>query len=653
MKRRRYSSFLWGSLFSLLIVVALVLLPAASAPAQNDLCLTNNIGGLAGLPTIDGIVEGYTGPGGVQYDPGWNRAVRVNLSANLGVSRSAVFQMGRSSTDVYISFVVDTPVPGGDNHIVLVLSTDGNTAHDWRIHVQPFDSSTAGAGFEGSNEPPHAVTYWRNSTTWNNAGATATVASPGFWLKDNIRFSKAGSRWAIEIKIPRETNSANAGLDDKIYFPATGEFDFYANILSTSFLSGVFYQDPWPPGNIITAGAASSDLTRNTPNDTQWGTVSFNDRSVCKGVSLASSNVGVYDPTNPGVIINEILRYEPSGSFPETTIAQCQALTDNHNWPGTKGPLNTFVARPFNEMTSIDAKVSATFKVANWGIPGVSQWRDIGEIAGGLSLTPSTVANNPTPEATIIPSGYGNLTSTWELSYKQSCMFSKVPHQCIQVELDSSDGGDTIFLNKSVQRNMDFVQASAFSRDAEISAIGYGNPPAGRTAHEFLLSVNTKVQRYERDGGYYVPVGFKMPLITWQGKPASDTTRKKGERVVPDWSRISWDKIPIPFPYFDIKISEAMTWITRGYRKTGQYLVINGQEYEYAEYVGGFGYVVAHEGSVAKWTEKLVGENGELKPTKQKGLYSIEIPPGEVRRVATKVKAVEPTGIRKCFDWLR
>jgi hypothetical protein len=461
MKDFKVSQKRYTILFMLMLGIVMGMVCSIPAQAQNDLCVSE-IGGLASTPTIDGKVED---------DAGWNGATRVNLSADLGGTRSAVFQIGKDRTNVYISFVVDAPVPGTDNTIVLGLSTDGNPTDDWRIHIRPFGTGIV----DGFNQVPYVVTYWRNSATWNTTGAIGTVAAPGFWLKDNIRFSKTPSYWAIEIKIPM----------NKIYFPTgTGSgdtFKLYANVLSTNILWGTYTQDPWPSG-ILIIPTTSFLLTRSTPSPALWGTLSLFYRSTCSGVSLVWNNI---------VITSNIRSYSPPGGFPETNMTQCVALPNDYLWPGTKGPLNIFVAKPYNGMSG-SKPVRAEFRIANWGIPGPNSWEPIGEVMG--ALIPPAANPNPTPEEIIANGSYGDLTSNWNLSYKQSCLYSHNRHQCIQVNLDSTDPS-TIFLNKSVQKNMNFVSASTFTRDAEISAKGYGAPPEGRSKHGFLITVDTEAIR--------------------------------------------------------------------------------------------------------------------------------------------------------------
>ena len=140
------------------------------------------------------------------------------------------------------------------------------------------------------------------------------------------------------------------------------------------------------------------------------------------------------------------------------------------------------------------AKVSASFRLANWGIPGAAAFSALGTpvpagcdpLNGGAQC--AGVNNNPTPETPINAGLSGDYQTTWALHYKQSCFYKMREHQCIHVDMDSNDPG-TRFLNKSVERNMDFVPASTFSQTAYING-NQGPLPSGRTAHRFLLQLD-------------------------------------------------------------------------------------------------------------------------------------------------------------------
>ncbi len=596
-KHQRILCAMFRTLFIGPILMALLFQSVTPVLAgENDACVPA-LGGFGLLPNVsDGIVDG---------DTGWSGALRINLNAGTGTTRTAVFQAGRSSTDMYLSLVVDTPAPGVDNTIVIALSTDGNAANDWRIDIKPWDTAVT----NGSSQTPHIITYWRNSDPtngWNNASATATTAGPGFWLKDNTRFSKVGSRWSIEMKIPMTTTVASAGQSTQIYFPSAGTFRLYVNALSTSTLLGTVYQAPWPTNGQITAAGF---LDRLTPPVTSWGTVSFNDRAECTGVSLAQNDIGVQDPNSPSQITNKIQYFDPSqhpGATPfPPNINDCNTSTGT----GT-GPVNTFIARPRNSMATDAPGVFATFKIANWGVPGASQWQPL--------PTPA----NPTTAATPVPgnNGSADLTTTWALTYQQSCVYSKanfyygLPHQCILATIDSNDAS-VRFLNKSVYRNMDFESASVVSQDAEISAKGYGPPPQCRSAQEFVITVDSQTQKYDlRDNAFISVNSLKSSL-----EPA-ETAR-------------------IPLDKFRKGLSEATIWIARAYRKTCTALIINGTPYEYAETVGSFGYVVGHAGQAIGWAQNFTGKG--LEPQREAGVYTMKITPETVATVNTTIVAVD------------
>ena len=596
---------------------------AARAQA-NDLCIPA-IGGLAGTPTIDGVVGSFSQP--VRNDLGWNNAYRVNLSADMGVTRAAAMQMGRTGTDVHVAFSIGAPAPGADNTIVLALSTTTSSAQDWRIHIKPFDNSTF--AINKTDAQPLSVTYWRDSSKWNGTG-TGAANTAATLLDDDatgkrVRFSRVGGTgvgagyWEIEIRIPIETNATSAGSNSKVYFPSSGTFSLYANVLSTSSVTGTHIQDPWPPGRTVsppaeTVSGTSKLLTRNTPTKDKWGTASFNQRDdACTGVSLQLTDVGVKNPSMTSAIIGDI-RAVNSVTH---TLAQCldnTTVPNGYLWDATKGLLNTFVAKPLNGMGA-DAKVGAKFYVADWGIS--SEWSEIGELAGGRTLVPPTVTLNPTAEALITNGLKGDLISTWQLSYRQSCLYlrSNGGHHCIQVELESSDPA-TRFLNKSVQRNMDFVPASMFSRDAQISAKGRGPAPPGRSQHEVLLMVESAVQDYVRDGDTYFASG-----------------QRTGVRY-PEFKQIAAANFPKG-------MNQATTWIARGYLKRGTTVNINGTDYEYAEYMGGFGYIAGHAGPVNIWRAWLEGAL-VAQPVGDGNVYVLQVPVDGRATVKTTIFAVGP-----------
>ncbi|HEV2801606.1 MAG TPA: porin family protein [Pyrinomonadaceae bacterium] len=594
-------------------LVCLMSVPVVATPT--DMCVPSISGGLTGVPTIDGVIEGYSGPGTVNNDPGWEGVTRVNLldntGPNMGTLAAAKFQMGRDANFLYLGFVVGVPTPGANSHIVVGLATKaGDPATDWRFHIKPFDASTADPTFTNLNQTPNSIVWWRDSTTWNTAGAVAHVVGAGEWPLQNTRFAKSGNQYSVEMRIPIHSSAGNAGGDTAVFFPTTGTFRVYVNVLSTSVVNQMTTtQDPWPAGVIVVPGM-STFLERNTPDVTQWGTVSFNDRPECDGVTLSWNQIGVDNPAAPGNLISSIRRYDPpgAGTFTETE-AQCAALAPDFQWPTLQGLPNAFVAKPFNGMVGTQAKVSATFRLANWGIPGTTEWTKLGEANPPLvptPLNPADVTNNPAPQQTINAGATGNLVANWTLSYRWSCLYKHRPHQCIQVDLDSNDPA-TRFKDKSAQRNMDFVPASRFEQRARISG-NQGELPPNRDEHEFLIRVETDQQG------------------RLEGRDERTPRRLQ-------WQELAEEAIE----HFGKGVTNLGTFIARGTLKTGKTINMGGVEHEYVRRVGDFGYVAGHTGPITGWRFEFAGQ--ELKRLSD-DLYVINVKPGGEAFVNTVIETL-------------
>jgi hypothetical protein len=96
------------------------------------------------------------------------------------------------------------------------------------------------------------------------------------------------------------------------------------------------------------------------------------------------------------------------------------------------------------------------------------------------------LANNPSAAVNLNPDDTPLSTASWfpvpNSSTFDPSVLGSHPHECIMVKLDATGAAgapstNTVFLNNTVVQNMDFVSASAFKREAEISAKGYPLPP--------------------------------------------------------------------------------------------------------------------------------------------------------------------------------
>jgi hypothetical protein len=582
------------------------------------------VGGLAGVPDVtDGIVDGYNGPG-IISDAGWNNATRWNLSGDHGATRAAQFQAGISGSSLYLSWVIDTPMSTQDDTIVVGISPNtGNAAHDWRIYIQPFDV----ARVPGKSQVPLKVTWWRNSSTWNTGGAVPHAATPADWPKANTRFSinfppgggpGVGSRWALEMLVPITNNVADVGSDAAVYLPNPGEFKFFTAVLSTlSSVTPMVVQDPWPAGKIICDTSpcpVDHFLTHNMPDvATFWGVASFNSRPTCDGVSISYADIGLDFP--PGTMSYEIRPYTGPFDPADNTELKCLALAWDTR-PADKGPVNTFIAKPLNEMAG-PAKVFALFRFAPWGMPGVNDFDPLGAPAEQTMPPPAAkvyvgVTNNPTPQATINAGLKGSLTAQWQMSYKQSCAFRFRQHGCMQVDIDSTDPA-THFKNKSTQINLNFKYSSSFAQEALISGDRGKLPYAGRKNRIFVIV----------DTDQHVGPNAKPP----RAYRNVYRERKNAQFVSPELRQVA-DKL---YPK-----SNLLSWIARGYVLDGNYVIINNTKYMNGIHAGDFGYIAHHEGPMLSWKATL---RGDLQPL-GKNIYFTELARDEKARVVTRVESV-------------
>jgi hypothetical protein len=126
-------------------------------------------------------------------------------------------------------------------------------------------------------------------------------------------------------------------------------------------------------------------------------------------------------------------------------------------------------------------------------------------------------------------------------------------------------GTNTVFLNNTAVQNMDFVNASAFKREAEISAKEYPLPP-DKLDQVFDLRLTTREEVLRPD---QVAATYSQATAPTYG------SRGKADRVI-----------------------SQLTWILKGCRRTGHYMTIKEQRLEICDGVGAFGYVIRHEGNV-------------------------------------------------------
>lgn len=435
---------------------------AQQVSASKKLCLPETYGVPYGPdePQIDGIIAG---------DVGWNKSLRY-LFQNGTTASDAIVQGLSDSGYIYLSFEVNLNQSfNNDDAIVLVISPGGGAQNDRRIHIYPVsgpDYYDPGDGVGAAPDSyPRQVDYWNDSNTWNNTATAIKEVNPS-WLRNNIRVSSANAgpgnlSWYVEMRIPRNNvpaNNINPSVDSGINFPSSGTFKMYVNIVRVNTKTNPIEADErhWPED----APGIKRFLETDTPTEDTWGEVSLYSSfasASCSGVSINYSSIS----TNFG--------YSFHGwnlSLTESNIFDATAYNDSVNSSGS------FV---------MAEDVSATFKIANWGLG--EEWVAVPADSGSTNPTSPPVS---IPEATISTSGQYTFQTTWTLDADERLDYTTASHQCVLVELDSTNPG-TAFVNKSAYSNMEFVDTSSpFERRAVIGTSGL-RLPKGMRKHEIRL----------------------------------------------------------------------------------------------------------------------------------------------------------------------
>jgi hypothetical protein len=507
------------------------------------------------------------------------------------------------------------------------LSGTADDAHVQRLHILPVRTDAA---YGQSAVHPALVQYWgygRDSLgVYNGPRAQAdqngspSAGSPS-WLGTNFRidyYQQAGiSHWYLAMKIPvRSTpNPAGAGDNEKVQIPASGSFGMYIDVfpVKSGSMGDEFWPVNWPPNTSRpTSCATGSNCTANTPvgsctadcftpGPASWGTSPV-DGLACGGISIGSQNNDIF--TNNTPVSKICIR-------PNVSVT---TGPDQFSCPSNP---NVFKARVHNTM--IDGSgtpqtatgVRATFYITDWGI--TNSWIQI-PVAGNPTPFLSVSPGNPTPFQTspwVIPTPPAPSPNTRD--YDPLFQFANPPshpHQCVKVQLDSATGSNAVFLNNIAQQNMDFVNASKFQRNADISAKGYPPrlKPDGTPEADQLFDLRVIMHQEVLKPG----AAGTEPGLAGTGSP-----RGKGGRVV-----------------------SQLTWILEACRHTGLYMAVQGHKLEICEPVGSFGYVARHVSNapIKQWKVKLTGI-GLGSPTGN--VYSLRIPLDGVATVNTSIEPEE------------
>jgi hypothetical protein len=522
-------------------------------------------------PTIDGIV---------QEDVGWRGAYRITFGNGTNSPHMACQALKDNSDNyVYLSFEVRNDPTFDDNDVIVINFrpdvTNGSLTNDRKIVIYPICGDIGAGGQTCSintpddkiNQLPRQLKFYKNSAGWIEipSGQVANVeAKVSSYTDGNTK------AWNVELKLP---TSISSGGSQWVNFK--DEFLFYFNVIRVSGTDNTVSEFRWPGNSPLTNG----DINSYPFYPWEWGKASKSNSATCNGVFLNNySDIGT---TN--IPSSRIVYTVPSNTLTNTFYAN---VRNNTEIGGVPQPAEDVFVR---------------FRIANWGIPGPTDWTDI----PALNPACPNVISNPTclnniPAGTSTSPGITTFNFDWKIPDSEIPNYQTNPHQCILVELDSKS--NTILSTKSIYRNMDFVQASSFTRSAKISAKGYGHITEGFSDQQFALHVAAKTQIYD-DGNSIDTLTFSNLL-----------QQKKFDKKKP---------------------SSIFNYTVHGYRYTGRFIIINEKKYAIVDPVGSFGYVVNHIGPVKEWKYKLTGCE-----TIRPNIYKLNIPFEEKATVITEIEPI-------------
>ena len=297
---------------------------------------------------------------------------------------------------------------------------------------------------------------------------------------------------------------------------------------------------------------------------------------------------------------------------------------------------NMFFARPtFPASASNTQKeaIRARFRLANWGT-------HVGD------LTPDSGSDVPGGEEVHFNLAQSECRFIWPLAASDPLLArfrngDIQSHQCILVELSSVFPGGETFIRSSVYRNMDFVNASRFTREAEVSVRGLA--PLNPQPREVYLYVDAR----------------NMPLVVprdgEKDRPRPDMVEAAREAEHPDAPHLAKSVAALRQLSSQRRLNKLdpdylrhylPMYRVHGYHDTGRSTkLLDGGARTILRPQSSFGYFVNHEGKLYGWRHSLEGAQ-QVGPD----FYRLGVPNNGAVRIRTTIVADESGG---CGRWLQ
>jgi hypothetical protein len=585
--------------------LTLAMLAAADGAAADPkyACFPPAVGvfGLDGPPDWSDAGVAAHAIGAQLDDPRWNGSLRDDLPQFGGMTApEAAFRGVQDGTNLYMSFQA-------------VVDPNGTTASYDAIYLGFGPNGAAGTGkiirVTLNGDGVSRSTDFTSSSWHRAAGSWSTSPFPA-WAQEIRVWTGTGTgtapaKWAVNVRVNVATLHADADIGGLVTDPVRM---FYALDINTHVAPppAVSTTIVFPLGTVF-------DMSTGTPGSTMdptaWGTmlVGTSDASCPVGVSLIPEHIGTMPISVMGI--------------PSTTV----------EYAGGAGHFNTFVAVMDNPPPVNSVK--ARFRLADWGTTigdSTADWKDI--IPTGGAVPQNSDGTHPeritwqceeTTGATNSCPGLPNPTAPRD--------------QCMLVDLSSLGGITPVhFAQDSARRNLDFVHASKFDRDARISVNGLAPLGGGGGNRDVYLYVKTTNMPASIDGGKSPPPPDqgKGPLPS-PGRAAGQ--REKGPAV---YEKTVFEQLQASFPTYEVHV----------YHDTGRKTQVGATTVNVLEPQVPFGYLVEHTGTLDGWKHKLEGVGVVLEEISP-NFYHVKVPDNGAVKVRTTIEALECRrilGIFKC-----
>lgn len=494
----------------LLLAVAMTagwqLASPAPASAQERVCIPKAVGvpGNSKPPIWWDPAELYSTIEPTDKDPRWKGALRIAHGSGF-VERVALRALHHPSTPdglqhLYLSFQVENAnFDQAVQRVLIGLGPDCSTAsgpcdEDLRYiiaadvnHPAPADPDENDRVVAG--DPAWFLSYLYEFSEPSNNGQDLyeLVDSPHWMSRFRLWFAPEPHErtWTVNMLIPVSDDLAK-GL------PLQEDFFMTYGVRLSSGIGGGISVESWPrdqdcAGHCTLSGALSHTPAfgeARAPQLGYWDGFRMGTTGDCvQGISLASSDIGIL----------------PDGADPRTAVLGHEISREKEN---------IFVARPENQTgdTVFAETLLARFRLANWGSTptggtaiDTGEWLDI-----YFDRDPAPEVIN---ESDILDGNKGVMQTEWHPETEAEKCYYDAPdagdctgieprgkHQCLLVELKSR-GGDYLFTNESVHRNMNFVDVEAGSSSVTMEAFvtPKGAKPAGdQRSHIIYLQVDRR-----------------------------------------------------------------------------------------------------------------------------------------------------------------